>query len=67
MISCQLNDKQKGTKMVHQIIGNWNRDEIFIWCNGKRNWSDFTNNTKFELKGIFSYKLISQDFYEMAI
>ena len=38
--------------MMHQIIGNFNRDEIFIWYIAERKQSEFTNATKIELKGI---------------
>ena len=48
---------------MHQIIENFRKGVTFIWSNGERKWSEFTNATKFELKEIVSHILIF-NFYE---
>ena len=48
---------------MHQIIENFRKGVTFIWSNGERKWSKFTNATKFELKEIVSHILIF-NFYE---
>ena len=50
--------------MMHQIIGAFNRDEIFIWSDDERKWSEFTNATKIELKGIVSHIPIFLGFFK---
>ena len=48
---------------MHQIIGNFDRDKIFIWPNGEGKWSEFTNATKIESKCIVSHIHTFLSFY----